>query len=154
MRKIEIALYKFDELSEESKQKAIDRLSDINVDGVWYDYIIDDAVNAVGLQIRDVYQDRDDKWTFKAVHLLSVKESMNKILSNVGKKDSLYAIAKRYSDLLVTYSIKRDHEYRQAIENYYKSLFEHSYSYLTSEEAIVETIKASDYEFYKNGALY
>ena len=43
MRTIEIKLYKFEELSEEAKQKVIEKMYDINVDDAfWYEFIYED----------------------------------------------------------------------------------------------------------------
>lgn len=42
---IEKTAYKFAELSEMAKQKALESLYDLNVDYDWWDYIYDDAKN-------------------------------------------------------------------------------------------------------------
>jgi len=44
-------------------------------------------------------------------------------------------------------------KYENLCDNLYTSL-EKEYDYLTSEEQIIETIKANDYEFYEDGTMY
>ncbi len=58
MKTIELKLYSFDELSDEAKEKAIERCSDFNIDYDWYQSIYDDfteiAKNA-GFDITNIY---------------------------------------------------------------------------------------------------
>ena len=57
MRIKEIKLYKFDELSDEVKEKVIERLWDINVDCDWWDAVFDDA-EQIGFEINAFDLDR------------------------------------------------------------------------------------------------
>lgn len=64
-----ITLYSFDELSDDAKEKAIDKLYNLNVDYEWWDSTFDDA-KRIGLEIRGFgcedddhseYEDNDDE---------------------------------------------------------------------------------------------
>lgn len=57
MRIKEIKVYAFDELSDEAKDKAINKLYDINVGYEWWDSIYEDARN-IGLEIESFDIDR------------------------------------------------------------------------------------------------
>ena len=57
MRYEKIKVYEFNELSEEAKEKAIEKLWNINVDYEWWDCVYDDAEN-IGLKIKEFDLDR------------------------------------------------------------------------------------------------
>jgi len=57
MRTIETTVYKFDELNENAKQKALQQFYDLNVSHDWWDYTYDDAKN-VGIKITAFDLDR------------------------------------------------------------------------------------------------
>jgi len=51
-------LYKFDELSDEAKEKAIERYRENNLDYDWYDFVYDDAITIgklMGIKIDRIY---------------------------------------------------------------------------------------------------
>ena len=47
-----------------------------------------------------------------------------------------------------------DDEFRVSILEDYRIMLQKQYEYLCSEEAIIETIEANDYEFTEDGKLY
>ena len=53
----EHTVYKFDELDESTKQAAIEKLWDINVDYEWWEFTYEDAAN-IGLKITEFDLDR------------------------------------------------------------------------------------------------
>ena len=57
MRIVETKVYKFEELSDEAKEKAIQEFWDINVDFPWWESVYDDAKN-IGLVIEEFDLDR------------------------------------------------------------------------------------------------
>ena len=71
MRTIEIKAYLFNELSEEAKEKAVQNLSNINVQFDWWHFIYEDAKN-IGLKITsfDLYRNKHANGEF----LLSAAE--------------------------------------------------------------------------------
>ena len=151
-------VYDFDELSEGAKDKAVEKFSDINVDFDWWDSIYDDA-HCVGLEITgfDLYrQERDGKLTD------SVLGSIQAIKKNHGKKTDTYKLALQYEKLAKKHEADSDDdydeefidEYRQALLHVYFEMFQEEYNYLTSKEAIIETIQANEYGFLKDGKFF
>ena len=57
MRTIRTKVYKFSELSDKAKQKAIEKFYDINVDYDWWESVYEDAKN-IGLKITGFDIDR------------------------------------------------------------------------------------------------
>lgn len=169
MKTIEISLYKFDELSDEAKQNAINELSDINVDYSWWESTYEDA-NNIGLKITSFDLDRNRQADGKfEMHPNSVAFE---ILKNHGEKCTTYNTASIYLNTIEEieskypggtdedeYNIDCESEY--AKDDFLKSLLE-DYSiilqneseYLQSEEAIKETILANEYDFTESGKLY
>lgn len=175
MRTIETVVYKFDELSEEAKKKAIEGLADINVDEDWSWYIYEDAEN-IGLKITGFDLDRANYC--KAEFMEGAENCANLIIANHGETcdsyntakeflNSRYEIVKKYSDTIGLKKFGEDdsreffeesldtleYAFRQSLSKDYLSSLKREYDYKTSEEAIVETIKANDYEFTDEGKL-
>jgi len=164
MKTIEINLYKFNELSEEAKDKAIEKLYDINVDFDWWKFTYEDAKN-IGLEITSFDLDRNRHAT--GVFIFEAKDVINAILSDHGESCETYKTALEYKDQLFTL-IKKDaemddidYELEDEIsdleDDFLSSLIE-DYSIilqnLISEEAIIETIEANDYDFTEDGKLH
>ncbi len=166
MRKIELKIYSFSELSEEAQQKAINKLSNINVDCQWWDSIYMDSEN-IGLKITSFDLDRNRN--AKGKFLVSSKDVAQNILNEHGENCSTYKTAKNflndYSPLFAEYSLNDSLEYEYKIldleeaflENLledYSILLQNESEYLQSDEAIKETIEANNYEFTKDGEMY
>jgi len=142
-------VYKFKELSEDGQQKALETLSDININYEWWDYLYDDA-NIIGLKIEewDLY-----KRNIRGKLLESVGEVCRQILLNHGKRRGTYKLAQDYYKkkfLNVPY-IAEDFSYCLLQE--YLSDLQGAYDYLTSEEAIKETIDCNNYNFTEDGMI-
>ncbi len=90
MRTVRTKVYKFDELSKEAQQKAIERLSDINVDYDWWQSTYEDAAN-IGLKITgfDLDQNRHAKGEFT----LSANEVAANIFRDHGDSCTTYKTA-------------------------------------------------------------
>ena len=156
MRKLQIAVYQFKELSKEAKRKALEYFSGINVDHDWWADTYRDARD-IGLEITK-YEERICKG-----HLLCESlESIKKVLANHGTKCETYQTALRYQKEItdeikmsgnVDTLLELDEEYVLALLEDYRIMLNKEYEYLTSEEAIIETIEANDYEFTEEGKL-
>ncbi len=176
-----ITVYKFDELSEDAKEKALARLSDINVDHDWYEHIYDGA-KEIGLIITEFNLDRN---IIKGDIRLNVPEVCKLIRKHHGKETETYKTAVDYlNDYIEEFKKYRDkyngmgsmYEFDNAVQALYefegedeatdilcdfkKALLEdyliilkQEYEYLTSKEAIIESIEANEYEFDENGCL-
>jgi len=197
MRVKEIKLYKFDELSEEAKEKAIEKLYDINVDdSYWYECTIDDAKEIgklMGIDISNIYFSGfssqgdgacfEGKYTYRknSVKELKAYAPQDEVLHTIVK--DLYKIQKSAFYRLyarVKHRGHYSHEYCTEIDVYndendeqettkeqedgltevlrdfmrwiYRTL-QKEYEYQTSQESIIETIKANEYEFTEDGTL-
>jgi hypothetical protein len=174
MRTITTTAYLFNELSEEAKQKAINNLSDINVEHGWWDCTYEDA-KEIGLKITsfDLYRNKGCSGKFIGdAHITA-----NKIIENHGKECDTYitardfqkdwdALVAKHSDGINISVVAEDkesefddeaddleEEFLNSLLEDYANILQNEYDYLTSEEAIIETIEANEYEFDINGKL-
>jgi hypothetical protein len=163
-----IILYSFDELSDEGKQKAIENLSDINVDHSDWDNTTEDA-EQIGLKIISLDDHRPNKGEF----INSAKECAELILANHGDMCESYKTAKTFLDEYLpalkawesneendgfpfeyeTEATDMSEEFLKSILEDYRIMSNKNYEYMTSDEAIIETIKANEYTFTENGKL-
>lgn len=170
MRIIETKAYKFDELSDDAKQKAIENFYDINVDHEWWEFTLDDA-KSIGLKITSFDLDRNKH--AKGNFTLSATEVAANIIRDHGDMCETYKTAQNFldeynpvfSDYLDensdNYESRESEEKMQEIEDEflsslledYANILQKEFEHLTSKEAIVETINANDYEFTEDGNL-
>ena len=167
-------VYKFSELSEDAKQKALEAMYDINIDYDWWNYVYEDAEN-IGLKITEFDLDRAS--FVHADTILSYTEIADRIIAEHGETCETYQTAKeflndrdnlvaKYSDGVKLDEVTEENEYDfdqdcdNLEEEFHKSLCEdyrimlqNEYEYLTSEEAIIETIEGNDYDFTEDGEL-
>lgn len=158
-------LYKFDELAEDAQNSAIEELYNINVDYEWWDAVYEDAAQ-IGLKINEFDIGRGSFCKGKLT--LSAVEVANKIINDHGKQGETYETARSYlvdlSELKREYAEKGedydDLDTEDIDANFLRSLLEDyllmlrkEYEYMTSTEAIRETINANEYEFTEEGKL-
>jgi hypothetical protein len=171
MKKHTITTYSFSELSETAKEKAIQNLSDINVDGEWWESTYDDA-ERIGIKIKGFDLDRGSYCKLDFIN--SFGEVAEAIKREHGENCSTFKIAVEYLndyDKLVTEQEQfeeesdefqeieeeieeLDNDFKKSLEEEYRIMLSKEYEYLTSDEAIIETIEANEYEFLENGKLY
>lgn len=196
MRTIRIKLYKFNELSESAKQKAIESLYNINTGYEWYKYTTEafkenkdffDITNTYfsgfssqGDGAMFEYSGINTDFVNKIIDSLSLPNWKKKVLkhyiyvSGDGKQRGHYyhenscshniniesnngAQYYRNIELLIdsvssTIEDAIIEKYKELAKELYRTL-EKEYDYLTSEEAIIETIEVNDYEFTQDGIL-
>ena len=174
MKTITINLYKFSELSEEAKSIAIENLYSINTDNDWWYSTYEDAAQ-VNLKIKSFDIGRGS--FVDAEFIKNAHDTANLILLNHGESCETYKTAKsflqdynelvaKYSDGVKTNVVTEDNEYDfdneaddlesdflELISEDYRIILSNEYDYLTSEEAIIETIEANEYYFTENGEL-
>ena len=167
-------VYSFAELSESAKENAIQELSDINTDYEWWDSEYEDAAN-VGIKITGFDLGRG---SFCRGSIDDVEETANKIIAEHGESCETYKTAanylkdrrilvEKYSDGTKTDEVAEDNDYdfdqecddlddefKKSILEDYRIMLQKQYEYLCSEEAIIETIEANEYEFTEDGKLY
>lgn len=158
-------IYKFEELSDKAKQRALEKLWNINVEFDWWDWTYEDA-KEIGLKITgfDISHRRDIKGK---ITWYSDEDVSKKILKNHGDGCETYKIAKEYLGELLRIKMQWDEEsveYEEETEtlhdwflkellNAYWNTLNEEYFYLTSEEAIKETIECNEYDFDEDGNL-
>lgn len=165
MRTIELKVYAFDELSDGAKAKAIQRLSDIiKLNYEWWDSTYEDA-RMIKLKLTEFDLDRN-KYC-KGMFIASAPETAELIIANHGKDCDTYKTAQAFLSNLNYLTSKHeniDDVSEEAIDDLeyiflqdlledYADLLQKDCDYLQSEEAIIETIRANEYEFYEDGRL-
>jgi len=155
-------VYKFDELTEEGKRKALENLYDINVDFDWWDSTYDDA-ETIGCKITEFDLDRG---SYCRLTCPDAHETARLIVENHGEMCETYKLAKEYlkdydaagegpdSDTADEIRDDLNGEFERALGEEYLSLLRQEYEYLTSEEVIKETIEANDYDFTSEGRIF
>ncbi len=169
-RQKSITVYKFDELSQDAKEKALCELSDINVDHDWYGHIYNGA-KEIGLIITEFDLSRN---TIKGHIRLNVPAVCKLIRKHHGKEAVEYL--NQYIEEFKKYRDKYKNEFDNPVHaleefefedeandilcDFEKALLEEyliilgkEYEYLQYNEAIIETIEANEYEFDENGCL-
>ncbi len=165
-----INLYSFSELSESAKEKAIQNLSDINVDFEWWDFAYEDAEN-IGLKITEFDLDRNRH--ANGEFTLSANEVAVNIFRDHGTDCGTYKTAtvfmNEWQPIFDNYTqegnekyeskesedklLELEDEFLKSILEDYSIMLQKDYEYLISKESIIETIEANEYTFTENGKL-
>ena len=203
MRIKETKVYLFDELSEEAKDKAVEKLSDINIDFEWW--FDEGLIELSSKEMKDRHIKLSDKWyeisphanikgeypaytglfKWKQIYFEIDRNSYLQFVDLEVKDDDTFRkflrIPKRlwqdchYSfdtpgryrnTFIVTetengedFTPKQQEIIDRAIEIFADKVSEGlsnlrvNYEYLSSREAIIDTIKANDYEFTEDGEI-
>ena len=164
MKTREYKTYKFDELSEEAKEKALEQFWSINVDGEWWESTYEDA-KTVGLKIEKFDLDYNK---IKGGFTEDACFTAHRIIDNHGESCETYQTAKKFlseRDAIVEKFSQHGHrpedmdeeldelenDFKYSILEDYRILLQKDYSYLTGREAVEETIIANDYDFLEDG---
>ena len=170
MRTIEVQIFKFNELNEKAKQNAISNLYNINIDHNWWEFIYEDA-KYIGLKIMSFDLDRNRH--AKGEFILNAPEVAQNILSNHGKECETYKTAESFLEvwqpIFNAYmdeesekyeSSESEDEMQELEDDFFNSLLEdysiilqNACDYLQSDESIIDTIEANDYEFTEDGEM-
>ena len=175
MQTVTINTCKFSELSEQAKKKAIEKFYDININHNWWECTYYDA-KTIGLKITSFDLDRHKECNGKLT--LSMSECCRLIMANHGEicETSVTAatyfnryneLVEKYSDGINTDIVADGNEYDfdqeadeleadflKAILEDYANILQNECDYLTSKEAIIETIEANEYDFTEEGKLW
>jgi len=164
MKTIEIKLYKYEELDKQTREKVIENYRYINVeDTFWYDWIKDDF-NRLGLEIQAFDLDRGN---YAKIYIDNFEDTSKNIIKEFGDSVLIKQTAKNYLDEFnkIQANYKDDEDIERELEvldeEYQKEYSEDILSYLranyeweTSDEAIIETIEAKNYDFTIEGKIY
>ncbi len=166
----EYKVYKFAELTDDQKQRAIENLADINVDYDWWDWLVEEA-KTIGLTFDGLGGQNCSG------SIYDHEDTANKILSEHGEKCDTHQTAVNYlkerAELVTKHSdgtntdiVAEDNEYdfdnecedidaeflHSLLEDY-RIMYNKEYESLTSKKPIIETIEANDYDFTEDGKI-
>lgn len=161
MRKIELNVYEFNELSDAAKTVAIDKCRYINTDFDWFEYMYEDAEN-IGLKINgfDLYRGQID-----AGLIYDVEKCCKLILAEHGETTETYKLAtaaqkwiedankvddKDFDDEMAIV----EERFLHGLKRMYINMLQNEHIYLESDVAIIEAIESNNFEFYSNGKKY
>jgi len=195
----ETVVYTFEELSDEAKQKAVEKYYDWNVSYDWWDSVYDDAARVaalMGIDIERIYfrgfSSQGDGACFEGTY--GYRKNSLKLVQEYAPKDSelhqiardliavqrpafyrLYASAEQRGHYMhsgcMSVNVTKDDSYSytdhataeqedgitQALREFADWIYtqlEKEYDYLTSEEAISESLIANECEFTADGSIY
>ena len=168
MKTIELKLYKFEELTEDAQEKAIENNLDINADYAWWESVYIDAEN-VGLKITEFDIDRGSYCNCEFVE--NAADVAKNIIENHGTdcdtckdSESFLTVFKPLNekldnefldDLEIEEEIEDlENEYLYTLSEDYRIILQREYEYLTSEEYIKDTLIANEYDFTEDGEIY
>jgi len=168
MRTIKIKVYKFNELPDAAKEKAISHFREINVAYEWWESTYEDA-KEIGLQINSFDLDQNRHATGKFI--FSAKDVAQAILENHGEHCKTYKTAESFiKDYLPKWEENNELEYRdydleyeleemedkflESLLEEYSIMLQNEFEYLQEDEQVIETIEANDYEFNKDGSIF
>jgi len=174
MRIKETKVYNFVELSDEAKETAVQNMADINISYEWWESIYEDATRAkLTLTSFDLDRNRHCEGEF----IEDAGSTAFAITQQHGEKCETHQTAENYindrTKLVEKYSngvtlnkVLEDNEYDfdndcdeldaeflKSILEDYSIILQKESEYLMSEEAIIETIEANEYEFTEDGQL-
>lgn len=174
MRIKETKVYSFAELSESAKETAVSNLANINTEYEWWDSEYEDAAQ-VKLKLTEFDLDRNRHC--KGNFIEDAEDTAIEIIKQHGASCETHETAtqylkdrkdlvKKYSDGVNTDVVFEDNDYEfdqecdelnaeflKSILEDYSIILQKQCDYLTSEEAIVETIEANNYEFTEDGTI-
>lgn len=147
MKTVEINLFKYDEFSEEIKEKILQEHYDININHNWYDFTYEDA-KEVGIKIKGFSLDRDRH--IKGDPIEEYSEIKKLIINNHGKECETYKTVNNYD-------LRKEGEgekmFRSLLQDYL-NLLEKEFEFLTSREGIEGAIRANEYDFTADGKMF
>ncbi len=164
MRTIEIKVYKFDELDKQTQDKVIDNYRYINVEhSTWYEWIKEDF-SRLGLEIHEFDLGRRN---YVKIYIDNFEDTSKNIIEEFGDSVLIKQTAKNYIDEFnkIQPNYKEDEDIEREVEildeEYQKeysgdilSYLRANYEWEISDEAIIDTIKANDYDFTTEGKIY
>jgi hypothetical protein len=178
---VTVLLYQYNELSEEAKEKALQRFADVNVDNEWWESIYEDA-ERVNLEITG-FDLGNSKRISGELLSLNLLDCCKEIRKNHGKQTQTARTAREYvkkyaaafaqwkqeyleegskddfspKEWLVEFYHSGDgeseivDEFRKALLEDYLVLLDKEYDYQTSREQVEASIEANEYTFDEEG---
>jgi len=158
MRTLESVVYQYGELGEKARERVLSDHRDINVgDNSWYAHIFDGA-RGIGFDIAELEAD-----CRAHVHSQFVDSAMScarKIVEDHDRGSIIYKLAQQfiadYSQLDDAGEIDEDGQtaFLHKLESAYLKILCDEYTYLVSDEAVINTINVNELEFLENGRQF
>ena len=164
MKTIEIKVYRFEELDEQTKEKVIENYRYINVDSTfWSDYIKEDFIR-LGLEIKEfdlgcgnavkIYIDNLEETSKNIIHEFGNSEAIKQLAENyINEYEKIQANFKEDEDVEREVELLDD-QYEKKYSEYILLYLRASYDWETSDEAVYRTIEANEYDFTIEGKIY
>jgi hypothetical protein len=157
-----ITTYSFEELNDTAKEKAIAVNRDINVKYDWWDSDYDDA-KMIGLKLTGF--DISYHPTTEGRFIDSAYDTAKLITENHGKDCDTFKLATSYLSDIEKLQSETDFENCELSEDLndkflsdllkcYAIILDNEYDYLTSDDAIKDTIISNAYQFLEDGTNY
>ena len=164
-------VYSLDELTADAREQAVENLYDINIGYEWWEFTFEDASN-IGLKIEEFDIDRGSY--VKADFTEDACFTAHKIIDEHGETCETYKTASVFladrdtiingaekdenGDFIDEYKLDEEldeieSEFLKSISEDYRIILSNEYDYRASEKAIIETIKANEFEFTEDGKL-
>lgn len=166
MRKVEIELYKFEELPTDIQAEVLAKQWSINVEWDWWDTTYE-VINDNGMTCKGFNLDRGQSISLYlnnscyeiATDFLQFGECDEKTaaIEFIDKMDEITGLIGDNEEGLEEYEEKAmvlEGEFQHQLENFCFKWLQDEYTYRMSDEAIKETILANEYEFTKDGVIY
>ncbi len=170
-RTIRTKVYKFNELTNDAKEKAINwyRNSDVMYNEFAWENAIEDA-KEIGLKLISLDDHRPNEGKF----MLAANEVAQNILNNHGEMCETYKTAKEFMDewqpVFCNYMDENHPDYEsgesedkmmeledgflQSLLEDYRIMYNNDIDYQNTDEYIIEEIEANEYEFTKDGERF
>jgi len=146
-----VAVYTYDELEPRAQERAVDWWLSLGLDYEWWDSVYEDA-ETIGLKITEFDCGRSQH--IRGDLTGEVRDTVQAILDNHGPKCDTYKLAQAYYQRKHDgYPMDEDEFLKRLLEEYL-DILRREFEYLTSEEVVVESIRANEYEFLEDGSIY
>jgi hypothetical protein len=182
MRIIGMKVYQYDELSDDAKEKARDWYRDVALDYEWWESIFDSAAD-IGLKIEefdlnpiyakgkltenaedvakaimkkysetcDIYQLAEGYLDYITSHMEPEEpETVEDTPENNKAWEDYYRASREYEDD----TEETEKQFRRDLLAAYATMLDNEAEYLTSDEAVEESIIANEYEFTEDGKIF
>lgn len=160
MRTIETKVYQYDELLEEAQSKAVEAHLDINVNYDWWEFIYED-LEKMGIEVVNFNSHKT------AINLTETPlDVVDRLTEEYADITEIHQTALNFKNDWVNLhhtsadtDVSDDEEdleldFTNTLVEDVRIMLNHEYEYLTSEEAIIETLVANEYEFTKDGTIF
>lgn len=148
MRTISVNLYRFSELSDKAKQRALNDHRYHETEYMeWWGSTYEDA-NMIGLQINSF-----DDYTIDTELMVDAEQVAKNIVMEHGESCKTYQLASEYLSLLR--EDRDDDDFKAKLSWEYHNMLQKEMAYLESDEHLSEVLDdPSIFEFYADGSRY